>query len=77
MIPDNVCTTKFHVSTALRTAVSIHVAEILRDAGPQVMNDLFTSFLTVDLLIHRVNMLETLPSLRMFTQENWVRIKNS
>jgi hypothetical protein len=28
---------KFHVSTALRTAVSTHVAEILRDAGPKVI----------------------------------------
>jgi hypothetical protein len=27
---------KFHVSTAMRTAVSTHVAEILRDAGPEV-----------------------------------------
>ncbi|KAI0245830.1 S-adenosyl-L-methionine-dependent methyltransferase [Lactifluus subvellereus] len=26
---------QFHVSTALRTAMTIHVAEILRDAGPQ------------------------------------------
>ncbi|KAH9024025.1 S-adenosyl-L-methionine-dependent methyltransferase [Lactarius deliciosus] len=28
-------TIKFHVSTAIRTAVSTHVAEILRDAGPE------------------------------------------
>ena len=28
--------TKFHVSTAIRIAVSTHVAEILRDAGPEV-----------------------------------------
>ena len=28
---------KFHVSTALRTAISTHVAEILRDAGSEVM----------------------------------------
>jgi hypothetical protein len=28
---------KFHASTALRTAISTHVAEILRDAGPKVM----------------------------------------
>lgn len=27
---------KFHVSTAIRIAVSTHVAEILRDAGPEV-----------------------------------------
>jgi len=28
---------KFHVCTAMRTAVSTHVAEILRDAGPKVI----------------------------------------
>jgi hypothetical protein len=28
---------KYHVSTALRIAISTHVAEILRDAGPEVM----------------------------------------
>ena len=28
---------KFHLSAAVRTAVSMHVAEILRDAGPEVM----------------------------------------
>ena len=27
---------KFHVSTAIRTAVSTHVSEILRDVGPKV-----------------------------------------
>jgi hypothetical protein len=28
---------KFYTSTAVRTAISMHVAEILRDAGPNVM----------------------------------------
>ncbi|KAF8498111.1 S-adenosyl-L-methionine-dependent methyltransferase [Russula emetica] len=28
-------TMQFHLSTALRTAISVHVAEILRDAGPK------------------------------------------
>ena len=28
---------KFHVSTAVRTAISMHVAEILRVAGPKVI----------------------------------------
>ena len=28
---------KFNVSTALRTAISMHAAEILRDAGPKVI----------------------------------------
>jgi hypothetical protein len=27
---------KFHLCTALRTAITVHVAEILRDAGPKV-----------------------------------------
>ena len=31
---------KFHVSTAMRTAVSTHVAEILRDSGPKVVSDI-------------------------------------
>jgi len=29
---------KFHVSTAMGTAISTHVAEILRDVGPKVMS---------------------------------------
>ena len=33
--------TKFHVSTAIRTAVSTHVAEILRNAGPMVILVIF------------------------------------
>jgi hypothetical protein len=35
-ITDDVGTTKYHLSTAMRTAIEMHVAEILRDAGPQV-----------------------------------------
>jgi hypothetical protein len=34
---NNVGISKFHVSTATRTAISMHVAEILRDSGPKVM----------------------------------------
>jgi hypothetical protein len=34
---DDVRILKFHVSTAVRTAISTHVAEILRDAGPKVI----------------------------------------
>ena len=33
---NNTSVIKFHASTAMRTAVSTHVAEILRDAGPKV-----------------------------------------
>jgi hypothetical protein len=36
IIADNVGIFKYHVSTAMRTAISMHVAEILRDAGPKV-----------------------------------------
>jgi hypothetical protein len=34
--------TKFHVSTAVRIAVSTHVAEILRDAGPEVASEILS-----------------------------------
>jgi hypothetical protein len=40
-------TMKFHVSTAMRTAVSTHVAEILRDAGPKVI-----SYVCIELQLH-------------------------
>ena len=35
-IADDVGMFKYHLSTALRTAISIHVAECLRDVGPKV-----------------------------------------
>ena len=38
--PDDICVIKFHVSTAMRTAVSTHTAEILRDAGAKVESDI-------------------------------------
>lgn len=37
IVADDVLILKYPVSTALRTAVHTHVAEILRDAGPKVM----------------------------------------
>ena len=37
-IANNMGLSKFHLCTALRTAISMHVAEILRDAGPKVMS---------------------------------------
>jgi hypothetical protein len=37
IIANNVGISKFHLCTAMRTAISMHVAEILRDAGPKVM----------------------------------------
>jgi len=45
VITHDVGTTKYHVSTAIRTAVSTHVAEILRDAGPEVTLDPSVKFL--------------------------------
>lgn len=39
---NNGCYIKFHVSSAMRTAVSVHVAEILRDAGPKVVLDILS-----------------------------------
>ncbi len=39
---NNTAVIKFHVSTAMRTAVSAHVAEILRDAGPEVASDILS-----------------------------------
>jgi hypothetical protein len=35
-IANNVGITKFHICTAMRTAMTMHVAEILREAGPKV-----------------------------------------
>jgi hypothetical protein len=37
IIANNMGISKFHLCTAMRTVLSIHVAEILRDAGPKVM----------------------------------------
>jgi hypothetical protein len=37
IIANNVGISKFHICTAMRTVISMHVAEILRDAGPKVM----------------------------------------
>ena len=37
VIANHVLILKFYTSTAVRTAISMHVAEILRDAGPNVM----------------------------------------
>ena len=73
VITHDVGTTKYHVSTAIRTAVSTHVAEILRDAGPEVT--LYPSVnLRVPLTLHyRENTLVKLPSLLTLTPGNWVR----
>jgi hypothetical protein len=37
IVADDVGIMKFNVCTALRTAMSTHVAEIFRDAGPKVI----------------------------------------
>jgi hypothetical protein len=36
IVADDVGILKYHLCTALRTATTMHVAEILRDAGPKV-----------------------------------------
>src|SRR5712672_1456634 len=36
IVADDVGIIKFHVSTAIRAAITTHVAEILRDVGPKV-----------------------------------------
>jgi hypothetical protein len=38
VIAEDVRMLKFHVPTALRTAINTHVAEILRDAGAKVIS---------------------------------------
>jgi len=57
----------------MRTAISMHVAEILRDAGPKVT--LYPSVaLRVPLTFrYRENTLVKLRSLRTLTPGNWVR----
>ena len=67
---------KFHVSTAIRTAVSTHVAEILRDVGPEVL--LFSIILRLlpDFLLPRESTSGKLPSLLTCTLGNWVRIRH-
>ena len=56
----------------MRTAISVHVAEILRDAGPKV-----TLYPSVDLRVpltfrYRENTLVKLRSLRTLTPGKWV-----
>lgn len=59
-------------------AITVHVAEILRDAGPNVMlcpridSDILTST-----LLYRVNMCRRLPDLPRLIIENWVSIKDN
>ena len=47
---NNMVVIKFHVSTAMRTAVSAHVPEILRDAGPKVASNLFSVRVPTDFM---------------------------
>ena len=42
---------KLHVAAALRTAVSTHVAEILRDAGVKVAPDILSDTAQPDVMI--------------------------
>ena len=62
---------KFLASTAMRTAVSTHVAEILRDAGPKVtFVRPYVSITGSDLPLHRENTSAKLPSTLRFTVGN-------
>jgi hypothetical protein len=42
---------QFHVSTAIRIAVSTHVAEILRGVGPEVASDIMKVESSPDFMI--------------------------
>jgi hypothetical protein len=69
---------KFHVSTTIRTAVSTHVAEILRDAGPQVPFRFFVALpvpLNLTLWLLRVYTHERSPSRRAFILKSFVSIE--
>ena len=50
IVANNVGISKFHLSAAMRTAITMHVAKILRDSSPKVMlcptidSDLFPTF---------------------------------
>ena len=69
---------KFHVSTAIRTAVSTHVAEILRDVGPEVAFRFFVAIpvpLNLTLWLLRVYTHKRSPSRRAFTLRSFVSIE--
>jgi hypothetical protein len=62
---------KFLVCTAMRVAVSTHVAEILRDAGPKVVFIPIHHFIVgADLLLYRENKSAKSPNPPRFTVEN-------
>ena len=42
---------KYHLCTALRTVITVHVAEILRDAGPKVTQCSIVGFIAADLSV--------------------------
>ena len=44
---------KFHVSTAMRNALSAHVPEILRDAGAKVASDLLSVRVPPDFIFNQ------------------------
>jgi hypothetical protein len=70
---------KFLVSTALRTAISIHVAEILRDAGSEVMLYIIMTLKlqTTSTVLRRENRCWKLLNPPRFTPENWVGNRES
>jgi hypothetical protein len=69
---------KYHLCTALRTAITVHVAEILRDAGPKVT--MFNVQLSVSLrptFLCRESTCRRSPSPPRFTTANWVGTKQT
>ena len=57
----------------MRTAVSIHVAEILRDSGPEVTLHTFVILRVPLTCRYRGSTFVKLPSLQTLTPGNWVR----
>ena len=66
---------QFHVSTAVRTAICTHVAEILRDAGPKVMLCRMTILKLHTTSLDRENTYRKSPSPPRFTLGSWVGIQ--
>ena len=73
IITHNIGISKYHLSTAIRTAVNTHVAEILRDAGPEVTLHPSVTLRVPLTFYYRENTLVKLLSLLKLTPENWVR----
>lgn len=65
---------KFHLCTAMRTVMSMHVAEILRDAGPKVVLGPIIDFKLYPTL-YRENLWQKSLGPPNLTTENWVGLR--